>query len=60
MDHLQGVRVRGELFRLVTSNDELVLVLREPANVTPAPREVWARGLHEVLLELESDPELGT
>src|SRR5262249_23767395 len=39
--------------------DELRLGYEKPANVTPAPQEVWARGLYEALLELESDPELG-
>jgi hypothetical protein len=40
-------------------NDNLVLSYAAPANLTPAPREVWALGLYEALLELEADPELG-
>ncbi|AVA23113.1 MULTISPECIES: hypothetical protein [unclassified Rhizobium] len=40
-------------------NDELKLSFSAPADVTPAPREAWARGLYETLLELEDDPELG-
>ena len=39
-------------------NDKLLLSYqRPPSNL--APKEVWARGLYEVLLELESDPDLG-
>ena len=57
---LQGVRVRRQLFRLVrqTGRVDAGLRRRRP-NVTPAPQEVWARGLYEALLELEADPELG-
>jgi hypothetical protein len=40
-------------------NDNLMLSYAAPGNVTPAPREVWALGLYEALLELEADPELG-
>jgi hypothetical protein len=40
-------------------NEVLTLDYREPADVTPAPKEVWPLGLYEVLLELEDDPELG-
>src|SRR5262245_59672493 len=40
-------------------NDNLMLSYAAPANLTPAPREVWALGLYEALLELEADPELG-
>src|SRR5262249_16923131 len=40
-------------------NDTLNLAYQKPANVTPTPAPVWARGLYEALLELESDPELG-
>jgi hypothetical protein len=40
-------------------NDNLMLSYAAPANVTPAPREVWALGLYEALLELEADSELG-
>lgn len=40
-------------------NDALVLSYERPAGVTPAPVEVWPRGLFEALLELEDDPELG-
>jgi hypothetical protein len=40
-------------------NDALVLSYAKPAAATPAPIEVWPRGLYEALLELESDPELG-
>ena len=39
--------------------DVLLLAYEKPANVTPAPQEVWPRGLYEALLELEGDPELG-
>ena len=39
--------------------DELLLSYGQPANVTPAPQEVWPHGLYEALLELEADPELG-
>ena len=39
--------------------DELLLSYEQPANVTPAPQQVWPRGLYEALLELEAHPELG-
>src|SRR5262249_30120280 len=38
---------------------QLQLKYVKPADVAPAPQEVWARGLYEALLGLESDPELG-
>ena len=38
---------------------ELQLKYEKPADVTLAPKEVWALGLYEALLELESDPALG-
>jgi hypothetical protein len=39
-------------------NDKLLLSYQPPPS-NLAPRQVWARGLYEVLLELESDPDLG-
>lgn len=39
--------------------DALILRYQAPADVSPAPKEVWALGLYEALLELEADPELG-
>lgn len=40
-------------------NDELKLSFSAPADITSAPRETWARGLYETLIELEDSPELG-
>jgi hypothetical protein len=39
--------------------DEMLLAYEKPANVVPEPKEVWALGLYESLVELEQDPELG-
>jgi len=39
-------------------NDKLLLSYQAP-EITPAPQPVWPRGLYEMLLELESDPDLG-
>jgi len=39
-------------------NDRLLLSYQAP-EVAAAPQTVWARGLYEVLLELEDDPDLG-
>jgi hypothetical protein len=38
---------------------QLVLQYGEPADPPSPPKEVWAIGLYEALLELEDDPELG-
>lgn len=40
-------------------NDQLMLDYQKPADAALSPREVWALGMYEVLLELESDPLLG-
>ncbi|HBG06526.1 MAG: hypothetical protein A2075_00165 [Geobacteraceae bacterium GWC2_58_44] len=39
-------------------NDKLLLSYRAPA-LTPAPQPVSPRGLYEILVELETDPDLG-
>src|SRR5262249_2666610 len=39
--------------------DELRLSFRQPADASLQPKEVWARGLYETLVELETDPQLG-
>src|SRR5215475_308574 len=40
-------------------NDALMLRYAPPMDPSLSPVEVWAHGLYEALLELESDPEVG-
>jgi hypothetical protein len=46
-------------FAWCDDNDQLRLSFSPPPNIALTPKEVWARGLYEALLELEDDPQLG-